>query len=397
MDQAVMNNKNRGGLSILRFIPIGLAAFLLFSMVSISVSQIFLGLTLIGWIYYLIRERRRFRCPGFFWPLAAYAGLSLLAAFFSVNPEISLWDTRELLMFLIVPLVYTGFSREEDLDRVNMAFLGSAALGLFIFIPFLLRRGPGARFSGFAGHYMTEAGMLLMFCMMAGSMVLFSRLKIRWLWGAVLLISLVMLTFTLTRSAWVGLFSGALVLLLLYKPKTLLLLPLLAAAVYFISPGSIRDRALSIFNPKNPTNMIRFEYIRAGLKIIKDFPVLGTGPDTVDMVFQHPKYGLSQDARRNVHLHNNLIQIAAERGLITLTAWLVFLVWVFISLMKSLRTNKDPSVYSAAALAALTALFVAGLFEYNFADSEIAVIFLYLISLPGAAARLRKEKGRLSS
>ena len=389
-----MNNQNYSGKYLSRLIPIGLAGFLLFSMVSISVSQVFLGLTLLVWVASLFMERKKFSVPGFFWPLAAYAVLSLLASFRSVNAEISLWDSRELLMFLLIPMVYTGFSRISDIHKVNLALLISGLSGVFVFIPYFLNRGPGSRFTGFSGHYMTEAGMLLLFCVLAISLVLFSRQKSRWLWGAAAALSLVMLAFTLTRSSWVGLLAGLGILLLIYKPKTLFLLPLLAAAAYFISPGPIRSRALSIFDPNNPTNSIRFEYIRAGIQIVKDYPVLGTGPDTVDMVFQHPKYGLSQEARRNVHLHNNLIQIAAERGLITLAAWLVFLIWAFVSLVKRLRRNRAPAPYIAAALAALAALFTAGLFEYNFADSEIAVLFLYIISLPWAVLRLESEQDR---
>jgi O-antigen ligase len=392
-----MNNQSGSGKNLSGLIPIGIAGFLLFSMVSISVSQVFLGLTLLVWMVSLFVERKKFSVPGFFWPLAAYAVLSLLASFHSVNAEISLWDSRELLMILLVPLVYSGFSRISDIRKVNLALLASGLSGLFVFVPFLLTRGPGARFTGLSDHYMTEAGMLLLFCVLALSIVLFSRRKLRWLWGVAAAVSLVMLAFTLTRSSWVGLLAGLGILLLLYKPKTLLLLPLLAAAAYFISPGPIRSRALSIFDPNNPTNSIRFEYIRAGIQIIKDYPILGTGPDTVEMVFQHPKYGLSQDAKRNVHLHNNLIQIAAERGLITLAAWLVFLIWAFVSLVRHLGRNRAPAPYAAAALSALAALFVAGMFEYNFADSEIAVLFLYIISLPWAVIRLEREQDRAGS
>jgi O-antigen ligase len=106
------------------------------------------------------------------------------------------------------------------------------------------------------------------------------------------------------------------------------------------------------------------------------------------MVFQNPKYGLSAEARSNVHLHNNLIQIAAERGIPTLLSWLAFIAWCFFSLLGFLK-KRDSTVFlfAAAAGASLLALFTAGLFEYNFADSEIAVLFLYLITVPFAAQK----------
>ena len=157
----------------------------------------------------------------------------------------------------------------------------------------------------------------------------------------------------------------------------------------------MKKRALSIFRLDSYGNALRFEYMGAGLKIIRDFPLHGTGPDTVDMVFQDPKYGLSSEARRNVHLHNNIIQIAAERGIPALLAWLAFVGWAGASLAGLLKT-RDPSVlpYAAAGTAALLAFFAAGLFEYNFGDSEVIVLLLYLITLPFAVRAGAKRPGR---
>ena len=42
---------------------------------------------------------------------------------------------------------------------------------------------------------------------------------------------------------------------------------------------------------------------------------------------------------------------------------------------------------AAAALASVAAMLAAGLFEYNFGDSEFLMLFLVLITLPFAAAR----------
>jgi CHASE2 domain-containing sensor protein len=87
------------------------------------------------------------------------------------------------------------------------------------------------------------------------------------------------------------------------------------------------------------------------------------------------------------------MQIAAERGIPTLLAWLTFMAWAFISLFKLLK-NKDPALlpFTATALASLLALAVAGLFEYNFGDSEITMLFLYLITLPFAFERIQKNQ-----
>jgi O-antigen ligase len=378
----------------LSLLPLFIALYLLFSMVSISLSQIFLSLSLIFWIVILIREKQKFTFPSFFWPLLVYAALSLVSSFLSVNPEMSLKDSKELLLFLVVPIVYTGFYGEKVLKKANLALLASAYLGcLYSIFYFFFKASPGERVAGFMGQVMTQGGLLLLFSCMALSMLLFSRDRTRYLWGLGFLLSLFALVLTQTRSAWLGLVIAASLILFLYKPKALIIVPFAVGLFYLVSPQPIKKRALSSFSLKHPLNKPRIEYMRAGLKIIGDFPLVGTGPDTVDMVFQNPKYGLSEEAKRNVHLHNNIIQIGAERGIPTLLAWLTFMVWIFISLFKLLK-NKDPTLrpFTVAALGALFALFTAGLFEYNFADSEITALFLYLITIPFSLARIQ-EKG----
>jgi len=263
---------------------------------------------------------------------------------------------------------------------------------LYSIFYFFFKARPWARIEGFMGQVMTQAGLLLLFSCMALSIFIFSRMRIRYFWGLAFLLSLVALTLTLTRSAWVGLVIASSLILLLYKPKTLIIIPLVIGLIYFISTQPIKRRALSIFSLKDFSNMIRIEYMRAEIKIIKDYPLFGTGPDTVDMVFQNPKYELSEGAKSFPHLHNNILQIVAERGIPTLLAWLAFMIWAFISLIKLLK-NKDPTLFplTVAALAALLALFTAGLFEYNFADSEITMLFLYMITIPFSLARIQRK------
>jgi hypothetical protein len=64
--------------------------------------------------------------------------------------------------------------------------------------------------------------------------------------------------------------------------------------------------------------------------------------------------------------------------------------WAFFSLLRLLR-DKNPILrpVTVGALAALVGLFVAGFFEYNFGDSEITVLFLYLITIPFVLAKIK--------
>ncbi|MFC2166250.1 O-antigen ligase family protein [Acidobacteriota bacterium] len=371
-------------------LPISLTIFLLFSMVSISISQISLVLAFLIWTWLIVRKENKFLFPAFFWGMIAYSVLSLVSSIFSVNPGISLGASKQLLYLLIVPITYASFQKTIEIKRASSALMASAYIAiLFSLIYYLAKAAPGERIAGFMGHYMTQAGVLLLFSAVALSMFIFTRDKLRYLWGIAFCLSQVVLILTSTRSAWIGMIIAAIVVLFFYKPKTLIVVPVVVVLIMLISPREVKQRALSIFSTRSYSNAQRIEYMQVGLQIIREYPLVGTGPDTVDMVFQHPKYKLSQDAKRNVHLHNNIIQIGAERGIPTLIVWLATMVWIFISLCK-LIPNKDPALFplTVAALAAFLAHFTAGLFEYNFADAEVAVLFLYIITIPFAQARI---------
>jgi O-antigen ligase len=300
-------------------------------------------------------------------------------------------DSRELLLFLVVPITFAALSSEKNLKQVNYAFLISAgASGLYSLLTFFFLAEPGERIMGFMGHWMTQAGLLLLFCSFALSLFLLSKERSRILWAGGCVLGSMALVLTLTRSAWIGLAFAAAVVLAFYKPKTLVLIPVVIALFFLLSPQPVKRRALSIFSKRHYSNTQRIEYFQAGIQIIKEKPLFGTGPCTVDMVFQNPKYGLSEGAKRNVHLHSNIIQIGAERGIPALLAWLTFIGWAAIALLKLLRDNDPPNrPVTVGALAALVGLFVAGFFEYNFGDSEITVLFLYLITLPFAVAKMK--------
>jgi O-antigen ligase len=369
---------------------------LLSALLSISLEQIFLALALVAGIVLLFQKKRAFAAPAFFWPLLVYVGLSLVATAFSKSIPLSLSDDKGMLIYLAVPILLAAFTRVNEFELPYAALFVSAlvsavyAAGYFLVV-FKGTLDTAHRVRAFMSHYMTQGGVCLLFCALALAFVFFKRGKTRIVWAAGFAFGVGALLLTLMRSGWIGIGVALCVLLALWKPKLILLVPVLVVLVYFASPHSVKARILSIFSLQGYSNAERVEYAKAGLKIIKDYPLFGTGPKTVSIVFQDPKYGLSELARRNVHLHSNIIQIAAERGLFALLAWLAFIVTAFVSLIRLLKT-RDPALYAAAAgaLAALAAFFVAGFMEYNFGDAEVATLLLFIITLPFAMERARE-------
>jgi len=398
--------KNGGGPGL--FLWLFLCGALLFALVSISAVQILLAAAFAAWLLLLIVGKERLQFPPFFWLLLAYTGLSLLSAAFSIDPATSFKDSRELLLFLVVPMTLAAFLSTSRMKVGTLCLLVSALVSCgYSLFHFVLRSSPGERAKGFMGHTMTQGGLLMLFSLLALALFLFLRGKLRWLWAASLIPSLACLALTQTRSAWLGLVVGATVLIGIYKPKLLVLPPLLIGLFFLLSKpleerfslvAELRERALSVFSLKDRSNRDRLEYLRAGWKVITLRPLLGTGPDTVDEVFTDPSLALSRRAAQNVHLHNNLVQIAAERGLPAAAVWLAFLTWAAVSALRVFRRDESwRKALAGSALAAAISLFVSGFFEYNFGDSEITFLFFLLIALPHGLAAARRTKPAAAS
>ena len=150
-----------------------------------------------------------------------------------------------------------------------------------------------------------------------------------------------------------------------------------------LAPSAVTARVYSMFDRNDPTSRDRIAMLEAGGRIVRDHPLVGVGPDMVVRVY--PEYRAA-DAVEPVqpHLHNVPVQIAAERGLPALAAWIWFIAVLARDLWRRFRRGAYPSV-AAAGLAALASMLAAGLFEYNFGDSEFLIPFLVLATLPYAA------------
>jgi O-antigen ligase len=364
---------------------------------SIVASEVLLTIAGLLWIAVVIRGHERVEVPRMFWPLAAYAAATIVAAAFSVHPETSFIDCKQLLLFSIVPIAYRLLPGRRALTAVDIIITAGAISAVIGIVEFGILKfdSLGQRPRGLLGMYMTYSGQLMLVACTAAARVLF-RNDDR-LWAALVMPALIVaLAATLSRNAWVGACAGIGLLLLIRDFRLIALLPVVAAVFIAVAPTQLTERfyssfRLNVFHQDSAateasvlSNRDRLAMIRSGLRIIKDNPLTGVGPDTVRMVY--PQYRDPQAVQQlNSHLHNVPLQIAAERGIPALLLWL----WFIFALLRDFvrrRATALPSV-AMAALACTVALLAAGLFEYNFGDSEVVMLFLVVVTLPYAAER----------
>jgi O-antigen ligase len=375
----------------------GIATWLALVQISIAASQIVLTVLVVLWLYLVSRDEVRAQSLPYDVPFALYAVLTLASAWFSFDPRASFPATKELLLLVVPCLLVSTVRKRETLETLVALLVAVADTGALVGLwqyHFGDLSDINHRIHGFVGHYMTYSGLLMGVGLLAFAGFLFSAKHSRYRWfylGSFFLIELA-LVLTLTRSAWIGTLVAGLLLLVLKDWKLLLLAPLLAAVAAVLLSGDIERRILSLVRP-DTSGWDRVYMLEAGSRIVKNHPFLGVGPEMVSEVY--PIY-VEPDARRhdNPHLHNNLIQVAAERGL---PALLAFLWFVGASLCLAIRELRGTSgrgtarALAAGALAVLLSGLVAGLFEYNFGDSEFQMLFLFAMSIPPILKRERTE------
>ena len=351
--------------------------------ISIAASQILLTLAIGLWLGILILNRERPRVPHFFWPLLGYALLTLVSVAASLDPAASLADSKEVVLFLVVPVVYRLARGRAASTAATVIISAGAATAVFGIVQYGIFGYDGLqqRPPGFMGHYMTYSGLLMLVVVLATARLLFDARDRTWA-SLVLPALTVALVTTFTRGVWIGACAGVGLLLALRNVRLLAVLPILAVTVVAVAPGAIADRIDSIFDWRDPTSRDRIAMARAGVRMVGDHPLTGVGPDMVQQVY--PRYrGPDAVNETNPHLHNVPLQIAAERGLPALAVWLWFVVAVLRELAARFR-EPEYRMLAAAGLAAMASMLTAGLFEYNFGDSEFLMLLLVLLTLPSA-------------
>ncbi len=356
---------------------------------SIAIAQILLLVALICWAAALVIRRERIDAPPFFWPLLVYAGATLVSAAFSADPRTSLVDCKQLVLFLIVPAVYRLVDKSHARTLLTVVLTCAAISAAFGVVQYGILHYDhlNQRPQGTLGHYMTYSGLLMIVITLAVARILFDKSDRTW--AALVLPALaVAVALTSTRSAWVGVCAGAALLFALKDFRLFAVLPVVAAIFFALAPGMITKRFVSMFDNKDPTRIDRVAMVHEGERMIAAHPITGVGPNMVQKRYAEYR-GDDAVNKVNPHLHNDPLQIAAERGLPALAVWLWFIVAVCRDLQRRFGSGTQ-RVLAAAALAATVALLTAGLFEYNFGDSEVLMLFLIVVTLPAAADRRAK-------
>jgi O-antigen ligase len=345
-------------------------------------------------------------------PLLAWMVWSITAALVSSNPGLGLTISKKFYLFLLVPVVPLIGRGEGRLTWIYKAvFAATAVASLYGLAQFIAdpRRDLLHRISGFMNQWMTYSGLLMLALVLLMAYVLCFGLRGH-IWAIPLAACIILaLLCSQTRNSWMGAMAGIIVLLALRRPRAIAGLAIVILATYFLSPSTIKQRLKSGLDPADPNTRNRIELLQTSSRLIIDHPWFGVGPKNVK--FEALKYRGRNEFPDWMyqHMHNNFLQIAAETGIPGLLIWLWLmgrLAWDAADCYRRARNPSSPSedghrrealMASSAALASWAALMLAGLFEYNFGDSEVVTLFLFIMSAPYAFPSSLNDRGAKAS
>ncbi len=336
-------------------------------------------------------------------PILGLLGLCLVSTAFSVLPGISFWSLMLLVNYLLLfyLVIHTTRNRSEfrNLCYVILgvgAFL--AVFGLFKYVganPFPWWQYPhqaeSVRLSATFGNADHLAGYMEMALPLTLGVVLFgysrSAASLLTFLSFLLLTALIL---SLSRGGWLGvtvglgLMAGLLLLSRHFHRKRVVLAIVggtMAVAFVVLSTTPVVERVLTLTERDADVNMAGRLLAWAGTReLIKDYPLLGTGPGTYATVFT--QYQPPGRGARYYYAHNDYLQVIADIGLPVV----VLIVWMGIAVYrKALRKLRNESRLvrgiTLGALAGITAILVHSFGDFNLHIPANAILFTVLAAL----------------
>jgi O-antigen ligase len=337
-------------------------------------------------------------------PLLAFVGWTAVTAVASARPGESLAASRPVILLGLVWVVANALENRRAVQRFAtllfalVAFVGLVAIAQVAFCPPAPPAFPVLskvfrkcdRAHGFYSIYMTLAGVLAM-VLVAAAPRLGRAVPLGWgLPGWIA--GVVALGLTYTRGAWAGFALGVVAVLAIARRRLLLASALVAVLLAVVAVPPLRDRVVDrvrgIVKLEDNTLLDRLAMVTGSLAIVRDHPWTGVGPGQVKHAY--PAYAPPEALRRQTsHVHNTPLQVLIERGIPGLALWVAIFAAFFAratAIYRALPAGEDRALVGGV-LGAIAAFLVAGLFEYNFGDSEVLMVACALMALPFALER----------
>jgi len=381
-----------------------IAIFVTMLPISIAVLQppAYLASVLSLVLLWICRHDPALRTP-FKWPILIFLGIVILASAMGVRPEKSFSKINRFIILglaLSIPFIFVKRSpnSSRSLERLIVLFMVGIAIKAaydFVRVPTALKFGTPLFETG---NMRDPQFYLVAICLVTG-MIISKGWHLNYIPTATgLLLAAGGMVIHFKRGAWAAVLGGLAVMTLASRRWRPLGIAAILLLVLLVNP-SVRERLWQLqreFNPENGGRLALWTEIAP--VIIPQHP-LGMGWKAV----RHEDFtAISSNVEPKLnHLHNNLLQVTLELGWAGLMAWLFWMGSVIVVFWKSYRklslVDSKLAGVALGGLGAFAGLLFDGLVEYNFGDSEIFMMMVFLMGLAAGVHRFANEDQNVST
>jgi putative inorganic carbon (HCO3(-)) transporter len=326
----------------------------------------------------------------------------LVSGLFSEDPPESISNARRVFLFVTFFATFIFVKNLNELKIIlTCFFLFTVLISVTEIIRYFMdtKTLTGTDLIEFRinyfGYPITNGEIKMLILLLIASFIITKQkfvLNKLWL-SAIAAVVLISLYFTNTRNAFLGLFAG-LIYLGFVKNKIFLAGMLIFVAAFLVfAPYSAKERILSIADIHHPSNENRITIWKTGIKIFKDYPILGTGE--IDFAKIYARYKPIEHHGEGSHMHNNTFHILISFGIVGLISWLVLMVYIFVRQIRIYYLTKSDKILNnlvTASIASMIAFQVSGLTEWNFGDFEFAAVLWFSLGLAFLCQKLYNQQ-----
>ena len=98
---------------------------------SIAVAELLLAIIALLWLILVIRGRETIAVPPMFWPLLAFGACTLVSSVFSIDQHVSFVDSKQLVLYAIVPIAYRLLRGPRTLKAVDVMITAGALSAVY--------------------------------------------------------------------------------------------------------------------------------------------------------------------------------------------------------------------------------------------------------------------------
>ncbi len=293
-------------------------------------------------------------------------------------------------------------AHSTPIQRLEVTVTRATLVGAGLNLPGRLARGRPTRPQGFFSHYEIYGEVMLQLGALAFGLMLASRRRggwTRWLAGAVFVLMLGTVMATQTRSVIAAMLFGCFVVVVVATSRkerlagAVLLMLVLAFATFWIH----HTRGFDWIDKRDPGTDFRVMMWQDALRLIPRHPLFGIGMQSVLQYWREYDIRAYRVFPVRWHFHSTYLQIALERGLPALAAWLwlalAYLVLLAKLLARARRVGWFPYGLVLGVTAGWLAFLASGVVQYNLGEEQIDVTVWCFMGMALALERILKESG----